>query len=135
VFFALEIHTGTGMLGAGGVISLVLGAVIAFRGSEVHFGSSSWLVVPFVGIVLAGLLGSLALGIASVRRKTAEIATSAIIGKVAVARTALTPEGMVFIQGERWRAHLERGTAREGDRVRIVSAEGFQLRVRKDDQG
>ena len=54
-----------------------------------------------------------------------------LLGAVGVARTALTPEGMVYVQGEMWSAEAEGGTAiREGDRVTVVGVEGLRLRVR-----
>lgn len=134
VFIALEIYTGTGLLAAGGIIAVILGGIIAFRGSDAG-AAPSWLLVIPVLILVAGLFISIAIAIAQVRRRVAEMGTSALIGKIATARTPLTPDGMVFIQGERWQAHLDRGTAREGERVRIIGAEGFRLRVKKEDQG
>ncbi len=55
------------------------------------------------------------------------------MGKVAVARTPLSPEGFVFVQGERWQASLEGGTAQPGDRLRIVGADGLRLKVQKEE--
>ena len=54
-----------------------------------------------------------------------------LIGRTAEARTDLSPEGTVFLQGEHWKAILEEGTAQKGEKVRVVGAEGFRLRVRK----
>ena len=70
---------------------------------------------------------------ARIRKISVATGTAALIGKVAVARTPLTPEGFVFIQGERWKAELDGGSAELGDKVRIVGAEGFRLRVKKEE--
>ena len=69
--------------------------------------------------------------IRQVRRTSVAMGTAALIGKEAIARTELAPEGYVFIAGERWRARLECGAAAIGDHVRITGAEGYQLRVEK----
>ena len=71
-------------------------------------------------------------GAQRLRNFLAQTGTDALIGKLATARTPLTPEGYVFIQGERWKAVLDTGTAQEGDKVRIVGAHGFSLQVRKE---
>ena len=57
-----------------------------------------------------------------------------MVGSLAVARTPLTPDGMVFVDGERWSAELESGSAEEGEQVRVVSAKGLRLRVRKEEK-
>ena len=58
---------------------------------------------------------------------------NAFVGQIAVARTALTPHGFVFIQGERWSASLNHGSADEGERVRVTAVDGLQLHVQKED--
>ena len=61
-------------------------------------------------------------------------AKCAFIGQVAVARTPLTPYGYVFIQGERWSACLEQGSADEGAHVHVTAVDGLQLYVRLEVQ-
>jgi membrane-bound serine protease (ClpP class) len=133
LLFAIELFVQSGFLAAGGIVSLVLGAIIAFRDTPSELRPSRFLLAV-IGFVIAGMVISLALAIARVRRTSSAMGTSALIGKIAVARTALAPEGFVFIQGERWQAELERGRAQEGDRVRIVGAQGLRLRVRKEEE-
>jgi membrane-bound serine protease (ClpP class) len=133
LLFAIELFVQSGFLAAGGIVSLVLGAIIAFRDTPSELRPSRFLLAV-IGFMIAGMVVSLALAIARVRRTSSAMGTSALIGKIAVARTALAPEGFVFIQGERWQAELERGRAQEGDRVRIVGAQGLRLRVRKEEE-
>jgi membrane-bound serine protease (ClpP class) len=47
-------------------------------------------------------------------------------------RQALDPEGMVFLEGELWRAQMETGAAAIGDEVTVTGYDGMTLRVRKD---
>lgn len=134
VFFALELFLPTyGVLGAGGAIAIVVGAIIAFRDTPSDLQPSR-VLLAILGIIIVGFFVTMAGLIVQVRKKVATTGTLALVGKVAVARTPLTPEGYVFVSGERWQAQMEDGTARQGDRVRIVGAEGFRLQVRKEDQ-
>lgn len=135
VFFALELFVPSGgILGAGGIVALILGAIIAFRDTPAELQPNR-IVLGVLAFVVIGMFVSLALGLARMRRLPAVIGLEAMIGKSAIARTPLTPEGFVVVQGERWRARMAEGQAREGERVRIVGAEGFELVVRKEEAG
>ncbi|MEX1102711.1 MAG: NfeD family protein, partial [Dehalococcoidia bacterium] len=68
-----------------------------------------------------------------VRKTSAATGTAALLGKLATVRSPLTPEGYVFIAGERWKAQIDDGAADTGDKVRIIGADGFRLRVHKED--
>lgn len=135
VLFALEIFVQSGgILGGGGVLALILGGIITFRNTPAEVQPNRILAAALVTIVVV-MFVSLALGVARMRRYKPVTGTAAMVGALATARTALAPEGFVFVQGERWRAEMEEGEAEPGDRVRIISAEGFRLRVRKYDPG
>jgi membrane-bound serine protease (ClpP class) len=54
-----------------------------------------------------------------------------LMDQIAEVRIDLTPEGTVFLRGEYWQATLEEGTAQKGEKVQVIDAEGFRLRVRK----
>ncbi len=58
-----------------------------------------------------------------------------LVGQVGVARSALTPTGDVFVQGELWRAISDGAEIREGERVAVVGVEHLTLRVRKTQEG
>jgi membrane-bound serine protease (ClpP class) len=134
VFFALELFVpSNGVLGGSGIVALILGGIIAFRDTPAEFRPPTWLLLV-LAFFITGLFVTLVASIARVKHASSAMGTGALIGKVAVVRSPLTPEGYVFIQGERWRAEMDRGTAQEGDRVRIIGAEGFRLRVRKEEK-
>jgi len=48
-----------------------------------------------------------------------------MIGKDAEVRTPLTPEGLVFIEGERWDAVSESGNIEPGEEVTVTKVEGL----------
>jgi membrane-bound serine protease (ClpP class) len=54
--------------------------------------------------------------------------TNTLVDQIAEARTALTPSGTVFLQGEYWNAESAR-PVEKGGQVRVVSVEGLKLRV------
>jgi len=75
---------------------------------------------------------SVASAVLRTRRAPAYLGAQAMVGRVAVARTALAPEGFVFYEGARWRATAEDAPVSEGERVRVTSVKGLKLTVRKD---
>lgn len=134
LFLALELFVASGgVLGVGGLVALVLGAIVAFRDTPAELQPNR-IVLAVLAFVVVGMFVSIALGLARMRRIPAVIGLEAMLGKPAIARTPLTPEGFVMVQGERWRARLEEGQAQEGERVRIVGARGFELLVRKEEE-
>ncbi len=54
-----------------------------------------------------------------------------LVGTIALAETALEPEGAVIVRGELWRARLKwaESSVRRGERVRITGASGHLLEV------
>jgi membrane-bound ClpP family serine protease len=55
--------------------------------------------------------------------------SAAVVGKDAVAVTALAPSGLVEVDGRRYEARCESGFAVVGARLRVVRVESFQLVV------
>ena len=132
LFLALELFVPSGgILAGGGLVALVLGAIIAFRDTPTEFQPNR-ILVGVLGFLLVVVFVSMAVGLARMRKMRTHTGAEALVGRVAIARTPLTPDGMVFIQGERWRAELEDGSASEGEQVRVVSADGLRLTVRKE---
>ncbi|GAB4328824.1 MAG: nodulation protein NfeD [Dehalococcoidia bacterium] len=133
VFFALELFVPSGgVLAAGGLVALILGGIIAFRNTPTELQPNR-ILLAILALIVGTMFVSLAIGITRMRKLTAVTGSEALIGALAVARTPLTPEGMIFVQGERWKAELDQGTAQPGDYVRIIGADGFKLRVRKEE--
>ena len=52
-----------------------------------------------------------------------------MIGRVAVARSVLGPEGQVQVDGEIWRAVSEEGAIPAGEKVRVTAVDGLTLKV------
>ena len=61
----------------------------------------------------------------------AQTGVETIVGKRAVARSALEPQGFVFMDGEYWAAEAEDGEIKPGENVIVTAIKGLRLTVRK----
>lgn len=127
-FFALEAKfTSYGILGIGGVICLVFGALLLVDGPipemRVHLLTALVVSVP-IGVIAVFLMTLV------MRAHKNRVATGveAMVGEVGVARTALGPDGKVFVHGELWNA-TARSEIAEGARVRVRAVEGLRVIV------
>jgi membrane-bound serine protease (ClpP class) len=126
--FALEAKFHShGVLGAGGVVTMVLGGLLLVDGPipemRVHLITALAVSLPF-GVITVFLM-SLALKAYKQKAVTGE---EGLVGEVGVARTALQPEGKVFVHGELWDA-VSSSTVAAGARVQVRSVEGLVLTV------
>lgn len=131
ILFVADIKAPThGILSALGVASLVFGAFVLFESPL--FAVSRALIVGialFTGLFFAFVVAK-AIRIQAKRTVTGR---EALIGALAEARTDLDPQGKVFLKGEYWDAVVRGAPVRKGERVRILSREGFLLTVEKAD--
>ncbi|MDD5702498.1 MAG: NfeD family protein, partial [Dehalococcoidales bacterium] len=71
---------------------------------------------------------------AGTHRRQASTGREDLIGKKAVVRQALSPEGTVFYKGELWSAISESGTISPGEEVIITGVDGLTLIVIKKEK-
>lgn len=126
--FVLEAKfTSHGILGIGGAVAMVLGAVILVNGPipemRIRWSTAIGLALPFSAITL--LLLSL---VVSARRHKVETGVEAMIGATGSAITELSPEGKVLVRGEYWDAVALRPVT-AGARVRITAVDKLKLTV------
>ena len=131
LLFALEIKVPSyGALTAGGIISLVLGAMILIDAPASDLRLSLRFVTPIVlgFAVIAVLL--VRLGIAA-QRQPAVTGAAGMIGAVGDALASIEPGGVgqIRVQGETWRATASEPIA-AGARVRVTHIDGLTLTVR-----
>lgn len=130
VFFIAELFTpGTGLLAAGGVVSLFFGLMMLFRSSEGFMVSVGLIVV--VTLLTAGFfLFLVGMGIRAL--KNPYIAgREGVVGHIGEARTDLDLTGKIFINGALWTATSESGAIQKGEQVEVTQMEGLRLKVRK----
>jgi membrane-bound serine protease (ClpP class) len=129
VLFALEAkYTSYGVLGAGGVVCMTLGAVLLVDGPipemRVQWLTALAISLPFG--VIAVFLMTIALRAMRLKVVTGE---QGLVGEIGVAKTALAPEGKIFVHGEIWNA-VSTAPVAVGDEVRVESVDGLTLAVR-----
>jgi len=85
-----------------------------------------------IALIVVLIVGFLALGIwrgILVHRQRISAGREDLIGKTAMVRNALEPQGTVFIQGELWTAVSEEGSVEPGEKVVITGVDNLVLRV------
>jgi membrane-bound serine protease (ClpP class) len=125
---ALEVKvTSHGLLGAGGILALVLGALILVNSpwpqARIRLSTALSVALP-LGVIMVVLLR---LAIVAKMRK-AVTGEAGMVDSVGVAKTDLQPLGKVLVHGELWDARARQPVAR-GTRVRVREVEGLTLVV------
>ncbi len=134
VLFILEVFvTSFGILTAVGLLSLIAGLVILFSGGAAILGINPWLIVV-MAIIVVGFLAFAITRIVQIHRRQPTTGSEELVGKTATARTALKPEGFVFLEGERWSATSESGDIEPGEEVTINRVDGLKLYVIKSNK-
>lgn len=125
--FVLEAKfTSHGILGIGGTVCMVLGALLLVNGPpemRIHLSTAISVAVPFALITM--FLVSIVI---QARRNKVLTGPAGMIGEVGITRTALEPEGQVLVRGEYWDAVAERNLP-AGARVRVKAMAGLKLLV------
>jgi len=128
VLFALEAKfTSHGVLTIGGITLLTLGALMLVDAPipemRVHLWTALAVSIP-LGLITAFLM-SIAL---RARRNKVVTGVQGLIGEIGVAQSDLTPNGKVFVHGERWDAVSSIPVA-AGEEIVVRHVEGLQLTV------
>ena len=122
-----------GILTAGGILSLLLGALVLFPGSTptlpglrltihpVALAAAAAVPVAFFVFIVRGAL--------QVRRLRPVGRMQALVGALGVARSDLAPAGIVYAAGEDWSAYVESGSVAKGARVRVRRVDSLRLVV------
>ena len=131
--FVLEAKYPThGVLGVGGVASMILGALMLIRspitGGGVSFGTALGVAIPFAIIIV--VLMRLVLRSHNWKQSTGREQMIGEEGEVTELVGGPTAAGMVFVHGELWRAAARSGESiPKGARVRVRSVHGLTLEV------
>jgi membrane-bound serine protease (ClpP class) len=128
--FAAEVKVHSfGLLTIGGLVAMILGAMMLVDSSLPELRVNVWKMSPVILAFAAFVVALVRLVVQAMRRR-AQTGAEGLVGRRGEAETDLDPEGWVIVQGERWRARSGERVER-GEAVEVVSMEGLQLRVRK----
>jgi membrane-bound serine protease (ClpP class) len=125
--FVLEAKfTSHGILGLGGAVAMILGALLLVEGPpefRIRLSTAVAVTLPFAAITMA-----LVALVVRARRNKVVTGPQGMLMEVGEARTTLAPRGQVFVHGEYWNA--ESPTVIEaGARIRVVGVDGLLLKV------
>ena len=120
-----------GLLTVGGVISMVLGSIMLFKGSMPFF-QISWKVIAFATIVTAlFFLFVIGLGIRAQRRKPVT-GNEGLLGEVGKAvDDFIKGTGQVSVHGEIWEA-TSSDKIKKGDEVTVLTVKNLKITVKKN---
>jgi membrane-bound serine protease (ClpP class) len=126
--FALEVKvTSHGVLAAGGVLAMVLGAMILVKSpwpeARIHLPTALGVALPLALITIILLRFAIA-----AKRRKAVTGEAGMIGLVGVAETDLDPAGKVLVRGELWNARTAERIP-QGARIRVREMDGLTLVV------
>lgn len=116
-----------GILTLGGVAALTIGAVFLID-TPIPAMRIRLSVAGAAALTLGGLSALLLRLVLRVRRRKPVTGREGLIGELGVVRSPLTPEGMVFVHGELWRARA-RTELPVGATIRVLHVQGLFLEV------
>src|SRR5437667_340202 len=119
----------SGVVGAGGLVAFVLGALFLFDAAETGVVVPRSLLFGVSGAV-AGIMLVVATLVARSQRARASQGAEGMVGAVGVARGRLAPAGPVLVRGEYWTAESDE-VVDAGERVEVTAVDGLRLRVRR----
>jgi len=129
VFFILEIKvTSFGMLSVAGVVSMVLGSLMLFKGAGPEFQVAWRVMIPTVVLISGFFVGVVTLVVrAYVHRPFT--GSEGLVGEIGVVKQALGLEGKVLVHGELWQARFGEPCA-EGAKVVVERVDGLVVFVK-----
>jgi membrane-bound serine protease (ClpP class) len=129
-FIAEAFITSHGALAVAGAFSFIFGALLLFdpAGEAYQVSLPVAIAIAAVFVLFVGFALSKAL---KARRAKPRTGQEELLGEVGTVREALSPEGLVFVHGEIWRARSADGDSiAPGSRVKVSSvADGLVLEV------
>lgn len=133
--FILEANvTSHGALAAGGIVAMVIGALILVDSpwpeARIRLSTALSVTLPLAAVIIILMRFALA-----AQRRKVVTGEAGMIDAVGVAQTDLDPEGKVMVRGEVWDARAQ-GKILKGTRVRVRGLDGLMLLVEtKPDSG
>jgi membrane-bound serine protease (ClpP class) len=128
IFFIMEMKlTSYGLLSVAGTVSLLLGSLMLFEG-EAPGERLAWQVLLPTLLVISAFFSAVAWVVFRAQRSKPTTGSAGLVGEIGFVKTALAPEGKVFVHGELWNA-VSRTPLKEGVPVRVVKVTGLKLGV------
>jgi membrane-bound serine protease (ClpP class) len=133
IFFIMEMKIiSYGLLSVAGVVSLLLGSLMLFKGDGPDMKLSLQVLLPTI-ILISGFFVAVAGLVFRAQISKPTTGSTGLVGEIGVVKKALTPEGKVFVHGELWSARAKDPIDKDA-KVRIVQVVNLILEVESADQ-
>jgi membrane-bound serine protease (ClpP class) len=130
IFFIMEMKIASyGLLSVAGVLSLLLGSLMMFKGTGPDMKLSLKVLLPTL-ILVSGFFVFVAGLVFRAQMSKPRTGTKGLVGEIGIVKKALTPEkeGKVFIHGELWNARAQKAID-ENTKVRVIKVINLLLEV------
>jgi membrane-bound serine protease (ClpP class) len=128
ILFIMEMKiTSYGLLSVGGVICLLLGSLMLFKGTSPDLQLSWSVLLPTI-LLISGFFVVVAGLVFRAQVSKPKTGYKGLVGEIGTVKIALAPEGKVFVHGELWNA-IAKKPIDEDTKVRVVSVAGLVLEV------
>ena len=130
--FIAELNFATfGLLSLGGAISVFLGSIMLIDSDDPAMQISKTVLIPTLALSILAAVGTVFLALRA--RESAPISgAEGMVGTSAKVKTALEPEGTVWLHGEAWKAQCEEW-AQPGETVVVEAVDGLTVKVKRSD--
>ncbi|MBW1865080.1 MAG: nodulation protein NfeD [Deltaproteobacteria bacterium] len=130
IFFILEIKVMSyGMLSVAGVVSLLLGSLMLFKGNGPQAQLSWHILIPTL-LVVSGFFVTVA-GLAfKAQISRPQTGSGGLVDEVGLVKKRIDPDGKVLVHGELWYARAKE-PIEEGAQVRVVAVDNLVLDVER----
>jgi membrane-bound serine protease (ClpP class) len=133
LFFIMEMKIASyGLLSIAGLVSLLLGSLMLFKGSSPGMRLSFSVLLPTL-VLVSGFFVLVASLVFRAQVSKPSTGSKGLIGEIGAVRKALAPEGKVFVHGELWNAKSNT-PIEENTKVRVVNVVGLMLEVESIDK-
>jgi membrane-bound serine protease (ClpP class) len=127
--YAIDVQVGRPAVWTGiGSVALVVGSLRLYGGSS-RLDPPWWVLLIVIVGVLVFMLGALP-AVIRTRFSTPTVGREGMVGAIGRAEVDVAPDGVVVIEGARWRARANRATPiSAGEAARVVAIDGLVLEV------
>lgn len=128
IFFILELKVVSyGMLSVAGVVSLLLGSLMLFKGAGPQFQVAWRVFLPTVALI-SGFFITLIYLVVKAHKDRPQTGVDGLLGEIGVVRQVDNGRGKVLVHGELWQAVFEKQVA-VGARVKVTAVDRLVVTV------
>ena len=128
IFFIMEMKiTSYGLLSIAGIVSLLLGSLMLFKGNTSEMNLSLQVLIPTL-VMVSGFFVAVAALVFKSHKAKPKTGIAGLVGEIGIVKQAVKPEGKVFVHGELWNA-ISKVEIEIGKKVRIVNVVNLVLEV------